>query len=81
LNTGEEVDMGTLFDFFDPLSWPGSTKVSKKQKANREQLRKAMLQHGFMPLDTEWWHFTLCDEPYQERWFDFPVTEDCRGWQ
>ena len=25
-----------------------------------------VLAHGFKPLDTEWWHFTLEDEPYPD---------------
>jgi D-alanyl-D-alanine dipeptidase len=28
---------------------------------------------GFKPLATEWWHFTLVDEPYPDTYFDFPV--------
>ena len=45
-----------------------------EQKANRLILRNAMLRHGFLPLDTEWWHFTLDHEPYPDTYFDFPVT-------
>ena len=26
-------------------------------------LRQTMIRHGFKPFDTEWWHFTLKDEP------------------
>jgi D-alanyl-D-alanine dipeptidase len=36
-------------------------------------LRRAMLRHGFKPLDTEWWHFTLADEPFPDTYFAFPV--------
>ncbi len=32
-----------------------------------------MLSHGFDPLDSEWWHFTLHGEPYPDTYFDFPV--------
>jgi D-alanyl-D-alanine dipeptidase len=28
---------------------------------------------GFAPLETEWWHFTLKNEPYPDTYFDFPV--------
>jgi D-alanyl-D-alanine dipeptidase len=31
---------------------------------------------GFRKLNTEWWHFTLNDEPYPTTYFDFEV-EDC----
>ncbi len=39
-------------------------------------LRQAMTNHGFEPLDEEWWHFTLKDEPYPDTYFTFPVNED-----
>jgi D-alanyl-D-alanine dipeptidase len=32
-----------------------------------------MLRHGFKALDSEWWHFTLRDEPFPDTYFDFPV--------
>ena len=38
-------------------------------------LRRAMLAHGFKPLDTEWWHFTLKDEPFPDTYFTFPVKQ------
>ena len=35
-----------------------------------------MVENGFKPLDTEWWCFTLADEPYPNTYFDFPVTDE-----
>jgi len=32
-----------------------------------------MLRHGFEGIDSEWWHFTLSDEPYPDTYFDFPI--------
>jgi D-alanyl-D-alanine dipeptidase len=32
-----------------------------------------MLAAGFRPLETEWWHFTLEDEPFPETYFDRPI--------
>ena len=29
---------------------------------------------GFRPIDCEWWHFTLEDEPFPETYFEFPVS-------
>ena len=37
-----------------------------------------MMAAGFKPLATEWWHFTLRDEPYPDTYFDFPVGEPRR---
>lgn len=74
MNTGKEVDMGGTFDYFGELSHPDfKGNLTKKQLANRKILRDAMLKHGFNPLDTEWWHFTLKNEPYPETYFTFPV--------
>jgi len=73
LASGRELDMGSPYDFFDPISWPSSTAVSAAARANRLTLRDVMLRHGFEPLREEWWHFTLGSEPYPDRYFDFPV--------
>ena len=70
---GRELDMGTIWDFFDPASWPGSKAVSFQQRANRLLLQTIMVRHGFKPLPQEWWHFTLVDEPFPNDYFSFPV--------
>ncbi len=33
-----------------------------------------MTAHGFKSMSTEWWHFTLENEPYPDTYFDFPVA-------
>lgn len=71
--TGEELDMGTAFDYFDLLSWPSALSIAPAQRASRLLLRSAMVQGGFVPVEEEWWHFTLRDEPYPQRYFDFPI--------
>jgi D-alanyl-D-alanine dipeptidase len=71
--TGQLLDMGGPFDFFGELSHPDYAGVTEKQHANRMLLRETMLARGFKPLSTEWWHFTLKDEPYPDTYFDFPV--------
>ena len=47
--------------------------ITEQQFQNRMVLRRAMLRHGFKPFDTEWWHFTLKDEPFPDTYFTFPV--------
>ncbi len=77
MNTGKEVDMGGVFDYFGELSHPDYTEgLTEGQLDNRNTLRDIMLENGFNPLDTEWWHFTLDGEPYPDTYFDFPVNED-----
>lgn len=68
-----ELDMGTPFDYFDPMSWPASLEVTAQQRANRLLLRSIMSKHGFVPVEEEWWHFTLKDEPYPDKYFDFSI--------
>lgn len=82
MKTGKEVDMGGTFDYFGERSHPDyKGDLTKKQIANRKILRDAMLRHGFKPLETEWWHFTLKDEPYPDTYFTFPVRNLNRGSQ
>ena len=52
---------------------PTGRSITEEQFHNRMILRKAMLAHGFKPLDSEWWHFTLKDEPFPDTYFTFPV--------
>ena len=57
----------------DNSASPTGLSITPGQFANRMLLRSAMLDHGFLPLDSEWWHFTLSDEPYKDRYFNHPV--------
>jgi len=73
LVTGIELDMGTPFDLFSRRSWPGSPDVTPLQRANRDLLAGLMGAQGFIPFETEWWHFTLADEPHPDTYFDVPI--------
>ena len=72
--TGREVDMGSPFDLFGPISHPSYTGVTDEQREMRMLLQRTMVRNGFEPYDCEWWHFTLADEPYPDRAFNFPVA-------
>lgn len=76
MKTGKEVDMGSPFDLFSEKSHPDSKEVSDEQYENRMFLQKAMIRNGFLPLDCEWWHFVLADEPYPDVYFEFPVSSE-----
>ena len=54
---------------------PAGRSITEEQFRNRMILRNAMMRHGFVPLDTEWWHFTLRDEPFPDTYFDFSVRQ------
>ncbi len=74
MRTGRELDMGSPFDLFSEVSHPDYRGSSEEQFENRMLLQRAMLRNGFMPLDCEWWHFVLQDEPYPDTYFTFPVS-------
>ena len=75
MRTGLDVDMGGEFDFFGEISHAYQTKgLRSEQIENRAILRRAMVNCGFEPLDEEWWHFRLKNEPYPDTYFDFPIA-------
>ena len=76
MTTEKEVDMGGTFDYFGELSHPSYMDITEEQYQNRMILRDAMLAHGFKPIEEEWWHFTLADEPYTDIYFTFPVNSE-----
>ena len=74
MNTGKEVDMGSPFDMFSEVSHPDYRGITDEQYDNRMFLQSAMIRNGFEPIDCEWWHFSLADEPYPNTYFNFPNT-------
>ena len=70
---GSFVDMGGTFDLFSEISHPDYKKLTKAQKKNRKILSDAMIKAGFVGIDSEWWHFTLKDEPYPDTYFNFDI--------
>lgn len=76
MKTGKELDMGSPFDLFSEASHPDYLGITEEQYNNRMILRRIMLRNGFEPIDCEWWHFTLEDEPYPDTYFKFPVSSD-----
>ena len=74
MKTGKEVDMGGPFDFFSEISHPDYKGITQEQYENRMTLQHAMVRNGFVPIDCEWWHFTLKEEPYPDTYFEFPVS-------
>ena len=70
---GSFVDMGGTFDLFSKISHPDYKKLTREQKKNRKILHDAMIKAGFKGIDSEWWHFTLKNEPYTDTYFNFDV--------
>ena len=76
MKTGKELDMGSPFDFFGEISHPDYTGITQEQFDNRMLLQQTMVRNGFVPIDCEWWHFMLADEPYPDTYFAFPIAHD-----
>lgn len=66
-SVGNELDMGTPFDFFGEEAQPEKEismiqqgKLTHAQVKNRQLLREVMYKAGFFNIQTEWWHFNAC---------------------
>lgn len=69
-----EVSMGTNYGYLDEDSQPLKTaEVPDYAQKNRLYLRKSMESVGFKPTDKVWWHFTMRNEQYPNKYFDFKV--------
>ncbi len=74
---GSELDMGSPFDFFGPISYYQTDLISEAAMQNRTLLHEVMINNGFSGYSKEWWHFQLNDEPFPrkpEDHFDFDVN-------
>ena len=76
MKSGKEVDMGSPFDLFSVVSHPDCRDIPEEQYENCMLLRHAMVRNGFQPIDCEWWHFCLANEPYPDTYFEFPVSSE-----
>lgn len=72
-DTYTPLDMGTSFDFFDPLANTDHPGITDEQRRNRDRLRDAMSAEGFANYAMEWWHYTFKPEPSPGLFFDVPV--------
>jgi D-alanyl-D-alanine dipeptidase len=55
---GNELDMGTPFDFFGEEAHHTYTKLPEKVLKNRKLLKETMEKHGLQSIKTEWWHYS-----------------------
>ena len=56
---GNELDMGTGFDAFTPLSHHANTAISTEAQRNRFTLLGIMSAAGWDFYGNEWWHYQL----------------------
>ncbi|HET8735803.1 MAG TPA: M15 family metallopeptidase [Pricia sp.] len=56
---GEELEMGTDFDYFGKRAYHDMTDLPEEILDNRKLLKETMEKHGFWSIRTEWWHYNL----------------------
>ena len=57
--SGMELDMPTVYDDFTEKAHHSYQNLSLSVLKNRALLKNIMVKHGFIALDTEWWHYYL----------------------
>ena len=56
---GNEIDMGTSFDFFGKEAHHTYTNHSSQVQKNRDLLKNTLKKHGFRSIYSEWWHYEI----------------------
>lgn len=74
MDEGKDADMGGTFDYFGERSRMDHSGLTEEQSKNRNTLKDAMTGSGFDTFPSEWWHYSLADDPYPDTYFDFPVS-------
>jgi CubicO group peptidase (beta-lactamase class C family)/D-alanyl-D-alanine dipeptidase len=67
LATGKPVEMVGVYDEMSERSYPGYPGGTSLQRWDRELLRRAMEDQGFLVYSFEWWHFDYRD------WKNYPI--------
>jgi len=74
-NLGNELDMGTAFDFFGRKAHHAYLNLPKQVLENRKLLKSVMEANGFWSITSEWWHYNL-EKSYQYKVSDFKTECD-----
>lgn len=61
---GEELDMGTPYDFFGKEAHQDYKGHSSEVNKNRTLLKSTMEENGFGSIRTEWWHYSYKTKSY-----------------
>ncbi len=74
LSTGKEIPMPTEFDHLSEKAHHNYMQFDSTILRNRSILRKVMESHGFVALETEWWHYYLAN-PTRFELLDFSFDQ------
>ncbi len=59
LKSGQEIEMPTEYDDFTERAGIHYNNLPEKQIKNRSLLLTVMVQNGFIPQKSEWWHYNF----------------------
>ena len=71
---GNELDMGTHFDFFGKEAYHDYTELPKEVLERRKLLKDTMAKHGFRSTRTEWWHYSYTKRSYPLSKMEWPCN-------
>ena len=66
---GKELQMPTPYDDFTEKAHRDYKDLPAEAIKNRQLLQDVMQKHGFVGLETEWWHFDDVD------WKNYPISD------
>ncbi len=66
---GKELEMPSPFDEFSHRAHTDYAGMTPTARRNLQRLQTVMQKHGFLPIETEWWHFDAVD------WKHFPLLD------
>ncbi len=72
---GQELDMGTPYDFFGAAAHTDHANLPAKVLTNRRLLRETLEAAGFKGIRTEWWHFSYPSKSYPLSDYVWPCTK------
>ncbi|MCH2045367.1 MAG: M15 family metallopeptidase [Saprospiraceae bacterium] len=73
---GNDLDMGTPFDFFGKKAHTYYRKLPKEVLENRKILIGMMKKYGFKPANSEWWHYTYLKRRFKLSSWEWPCVSD-----
>jgi D-alanyl-D-alanine dipeptidase len=56
---GNELNMGTTYDFFGVEAFSDNLNFSDDILQNRQLLHSTLQKYNFIPIRTEWWHLSI----------------------
>ena len=69
LISGRELEMPTGFDDFTEKAMHNYMNLTQKALQNRQILRDVMSKYGFIPYESEWWHYDF------KGWKNYPIMD------